>query len=930
MNNFHKHESKVGPGHLLKMTANSSDALSSLTLLLHDLPQAALLISVKNTSETRIKAVNLYLEQLFNREAQHWVGASFFDYFEYVLTDSIDAQTVSTPTQLRYKPHETDNLLYDISSFTFPSEKAETLILVVLKTKLSAPHSFLDPLVATLHDCLTHYAFEEGVWRFVNHLVQEKWGIHASLWWSTDHEITEGPLTHVAEAGESAVLPVKTQRSLFFKLISEPYEPGFVFHDLEKGSIYVLPLYVENKVRGALFLVSHTSDQSFYALRFSRCLGQTLGVKLERKFLSQILADWVNYNPEPTLVSDTHGRLLQLNEAAYLLLPQVDDVLANAMHISDMVHPEEKEVFKALYDDLKPGKTLVFEGRCLNAEQEVIYVSWKMRQSHHHDHVYHVLRDVRHKNKLAQRLEQAYSVAKMGTWELELPDHKIYWSEVTREIHEIHEPTYQPALKDGINYYHPEDRATISKAVQDCVTHGKPWDLELRLVTAKGNERWVRSMGEGEFNNGVCQRVFGVFMDIDAKKRSEIRLHQQTRMLKLLNDTSQQFLTCAWQDVLELSVADYAHTLVLDLMCFVPFSQNEMHTTVYSHPEIICEGAFFAEIFNWVSSINTEGFTCYGVDKLPVDLRSSFEALEMAQLAIMPLRADGFLQGVLLLGASQSTTAGFTSNQLDFAKTFAHGLSQAIAKQKSFEALQYLNAELEEKINALAYSNQELEQFAYIASHDLQEPLRMVTSFLNQLEKKYSPVLDEKAHRYIYFATDGARRMRQIILDLLEYSRLGKPEQMVYEPIHTEDFIAEIQLLLSQKIKESHAEISYDMPSEFTLPRVPIRQVIQNLVGNALKYARPNTIPRIHLALKQCEHDWCFSVQDNGIGIESEYFTKIFILFQRLHSKDHYEGTGVGLALCKKIVEQCNGRIWVDSTPQQGSTFYFKIPVGAS
>lgn len=245
-------------------------------------------------------------------------------------------------------------------------------------------------------------------------------------------------------------------------------------------------------------------------------------------------------------------------------------------------------------------------------------------------------------------------------------------------------------------------------------------------------------------------------------------------------------------------------------------------------------------------------------------------------------------------------------------------------RKKNETKLQELNKQMSENIEELAKSNVELEQFAYIASHDLQEPLRMVTNFLTQLNKKYSDVLDEKGLQYLTFAVDGAERMRKIILDLLEYSRIGKINAQP-ELVNTTDIIVELIALNRDTIAESGAEIKMGTLPEVTAVKTFLRQVFQNLIGNALKYRRPNVIPKVIVEGTEDATHWKFSVSDNGIGIEPRFYHKIFEIFQRLHSREAYSGTGIGLAICKKIVESHGGTMWIESEPGVGSTFYFTI-----
>lgn len=228
------------------------------------------------------------------------------------------------------------------------------------------------------------------------------------------------------------------------------------------------------------------------------------------------------------------------------------------------------------------------------------------------------------------------------------------------------------------------------------------------------------------------------------------------------------------------------------------------------------------------------------------------------------------------------------------------------------------------RADELAASNKELEQFAYIASHDLQEPLRMVNSFLLLLEKKYHDKLDETALQYIYYATDGATRMRQIILDLLEYSRVGKGEQQP-ELLDMNLLMKEVLHLNSVAIQECNASIQCGELPAIVAVKLPVQQVMQNLLSNALKYRQPAVAPVVHINALEKEDYWQFEVADNGIGIAPAFFEKIFVVFQRLHSREEYAGTGLGLAICKKTIEMMGGKIWVESAPGGGSRFFFTI-----
>jgi PAS domain S-box-containing protein len=228
-------------------------------------------------------------------------------------------------------------------------------------------------------------------------------------------------------------------------------------------------------------------------------------------------------------------------------------------------------------------------------------------------------------------------------------------------------------------------------------------------------------------------------------------------------------------------------------------------------------------------------------------------------------------------------------------------------------------------VGELKHSNDELQQFAYVSSHDLQEPLRMVTSYTQLLAGRYKGRLDSDADEFIAFAVDGCNRMQGLIKDLLAYSRAGTNGKALRE-VSAENSLNEALANLRASIDQSGAVVTHDALPALRTDETQLTQVFQNLIGNAIKYHGPET-PEVHIsATKNCRNEWTFSVRDNGLGIDPQYFERIFILFQRLHGRDEFEGTGIGLAICKKIVERLGGRIWVESQPEKGSTFYFALP----
>ncbi|GAA2875950.1 histidine kinase [Actinoplanes cyaneus] len=254
------------------------------------------------------------------------------------------------------------------------------------------------------------------------------------------------------------------------------------------------------------------------------------------------------------------------------------------------------------------------------------------------------------------------------------------------------------------------------------------------------------------------------------------------------------------------------------------------------------------------------------------------------------------------------------------------GQARDVLEQREAE-LRRSHAELEQREVELRRSNADLEQFAYVASHDLQEPLRKVASFCQMLQRRYGDQLDDRAQQYIGFAVDGATRMQRLINDLLTFSRIGR----LYDgsaPVDLGQVLDRVEETLAESIEETEARI--------VRPRLPVvagdvtllTMLWQNLLGNAIKFRRPDEAPHVEITATATGSEWTFSVSDHGIGIDPEFADKIFVIFQRLHSRERYEGTGIGLAICKKVVEHHGGTIELDSSYTQGARLVFTLPAG--
>jgi signal transduction histidine kinase len=309
------------------------------------------------------------------------------------------------------------------------------------------------------------------------------------------------------------------------------------------------------------------------------------------------------------------------------------------------------------------------------------------------------------------------------------------------------------------------------------------------------------------------------------------------------------------------------------------------------------------------------------------DERRRLGTLDASTWLFVPVQSQTEKRGLLTVALRVRSL--FVDDDLGTLQLLAHECALILDNHRLIDELQDYSDRLERKVEArtaaLKRSNDELRRFAYIASHDLQEPLRTVTSYLQLIEQRFPERLDDEGREFIAYAVEGALRMKNLIHDLLAYSRVEYRTRN-FSLIDMQRVLDNTRKLLDATIAEVDARITYDPLPQIVADEELMLQVFQNLVSNAMKY-RSTRKPEIHISANYQDQHWVFSVRDNGIGIEQEFLDRIFVIFQRLHTSEQYPGTGIGLAICKKAVELHDGRIWVESQAGQGTTFHFSIPV---
>lgn len=434
---------------------------------------------------------------------------------------------------------------------------------------------------------------------------------------------------------------------------------------------------------------------------------------------------------------------------------------------------------------------------------------------------------------------------------------------------------------------HPDDRAKVKACWDESVRTGKLFEMEQRVCRADGTYGWTLSRATPIRlrPDGPIDRWIGVAIDITEHKRTQEENERNVALLKAIYATS--------------SDAIYAKDRQGRII-----SGNPATEKIVNLPFERMRGKTDEEF------IGPEARQITANDQRTMESGQTFTFEET--IFANPPRTF------------QSTKTPLRNEAGEVIGMF--GISREITEEKlAREKLRATQLELQRTVEELTRSNAELARFAFVASHDLKEPLRTVANYSQLLRRKFHKELGPEADRYVDFITGSVTRMYELIHDLLSFSRLGAHPPEVREN-DTEALVKIAIDNLELAIREAHAEILVD-----TLPRVfadpsQLVQLFQNLISNAVKYRPPDRSAKVHISAVDLGTRWRFSVSDNGIGIEAEYFDQIFVLFQRLHRREEYSGTGIGLAVCKKVVETHGGEIWLQSEPGKGSTFHFTLP----
>jgi PAS domain S-box-containing protein len=467
-------------------------------------------------------------------------------------------------------------------------------------------------------------------------------------------------------------------------------------------------------------------------------------------------------------------------------------------------------------------------------------------------------------------LNRSQEMAGLGSWEWDIASDEVAWSEELHRLYGTPPDRFEASYEAFLDQVHPDDRERVEKLISQAYETGEPFEFDHRVARPDGQVLILHAHGEVTLDEeGKPVRMAGTAQDVTAQRQAE----ESERRLAGIVEQSEDAIIAKDRDGV-----------------ITEWNQGAERVYGYSSEEALG---------NPISILIPRD---RAAEEWTV-LTRVLEGHPVERYETTRLRKGG-RRVVVWVNTSPLRDAGGTI-------IGASSISRDVGPLKSAQ-------------QQLERQNAELEQFAYVASHDLQEPLRSIAGFVQLLERRYSGQLDEDADRFIGFVVSGVERMQALIDDLLAYSRAGRAE-LQRQPVNVRDAVEGAVALLEASIRDSGATVEIGELPIVDADRGALRQVFQNLISNGIKF-NDNGSPRVAVSASQTAEGWRFSVEDNGIGIDPDHSERIFRMFQRLHGRDEYGGTGIGLPICKRVVERHGGHIWWEPLPEGGTVFRFTIP----
>jgi PAS domain S-box-containing protein len=512
------------------------------------------------------------------------------------------------------------------------------------------------------------------------------------------------------------------------------------------------------------------------------------------------------------------------------------------------------------------------------------------------------------RRKADEKLSLAMESAQVGVWDLDLARDRTPWTLGGEERPDEGALQSEWDTQTLLRQVHPEDRDLVQRGLEEALASGS-LDIHYRIRWRDGSFRWIGMRGQVYRDaEGRPVRMMGLVSDITKRKEVETRLAESEQRYRAVAQTAHDAIVIADGEGRIVGWNPAAERM---------FGRTESEALGKPVGIIIPDRYLAAHEKGMVRYLATGEIHILGRTLEMEGIRSNGQVFPIEFTVSTWTSGQDRYFAALIRDITERRTME------DSLRRFAEEL-EARVDQRTREVVR-AHKDLERRASELARSNKDLEQFAYVASHDLQEPLRMVASFTQLLAERYRGKLDPDGDEFIQFAVQGAQNMQQLIRDLLLYARVSS-EGRPLEPTPLDEVLDKALATLEPLLQECRAKILREPLPVVPVDRVQGAQLLQNLLGNAIKFRDWRPL-EIQIGARQKGEEWLFWVKDNGIGMEPKYLDRIFTLFHRLHSRGEYPGTGIGLSLCKRIVERHGGRIWAKSLPGEGSTFYFTLPV---
>jgi len=730
-------------------------------------------------------------------------------------------------------------------------------------------------------------------------------------------------LPQVLRTGQSQIMPEIPE-----SVIEETARDGRhreILRELGLRSFMIVPLVVRGRTLGAITLVMAESgrrygqedlaqveelarraavavDNARLYREVQRELSERQSVETalrQQRDLYETLLQTQSEVGEGFVIADGMS-IFYANEAFCQITGYTERELQEMPSYFDLFLPGQRVMFMERFEQrMSGGETMDHQEISLlrkDGRQVELEIAVKMLQAEEINQFIIIAREITERKQAEEELKYrerglaaAQRIARMGNFEYDIREDQARWSDELYRIFGYMPQEFIPRYKTFLRSAHPKDRQYLRRSVRDALRTGEPASIEYRIVRPDGVVRVVETQYEVTQEGGRPAYLIGTVQDVTERRETE----RQAREAEL------RFQTLVEQIPAVTYIQEIAG----------PDDSGEPKPVMYMSPQYkdilgyVAEQEILDED-HWIKIMHPEDRERVLAEDERTDATGEPFRMEYRQFA-----RDGSLVWIrdeaVLVRDDEGKPLHWQGVQYD------------ITEQKQIEE------ELEERAKELARSNAELERFAYIASHDLQEPLRMVSSYTQLLARRYKGRLDQDADEFIEYAVDGATRMQTLINDLLVYSRIGTRGN----DLAPTDLSLVLELTRSNlqiAIEESGAIVTSDLLPTVAGDQTQLIQLFQNLIGNAIKF-RDERPPEVHVGAERRGREWLISVRDNGIGLDPQYKEKIFTVFQRLHTKEEYSGTGIGLAVCKKIVERHGGRIWVESKPGEGSTFFFTM-----